>query len=214
MRDVVSDLLRWGYPVQGEWFDPFVEFRFPRYGTINVDDIEMELRFAIEPWHVLGEEVTAQGTARFVDSSVERLQVKVRGMTDMRHVVTCNGRRVPLRCTGERGEFVAGVRYKVWDPPSGLHPTIPVHAPLVFDIVDTWSQRSLGGCTYHVSHPGGRTYETLPVNAYEAESRRLARFWPVGHSTGEVHVPTETPQCEHPYTLDLRFSRPSLGDGR
>ena len=206
MADVVGDLRRWGYAVDGEWFDPFVEFRFPRYGTINVDDIEMELRFAIEPWNVLGEEVTAQGTARFVDSSVERLQVKVRGMTDTRHVVTCNGRRVPLRCTGERGEFVAGVRYKAWNPPSGLHPTIPVHAPLVFDIVDTWSERSLGGCTYHVAHPGGRNYETLPVNAYEAESRRLARFWPVGHSTGPVHVPEEAPQCEHPYTLDLRNS--------
>ncbi|MCB1797885.1 MAG: transglutaminase family protein, partial [Gammaproteobacteria bacterium] len=206
MADVVGDLRRWGYAVDGEWFDPFVEFRFPRYGTINVDDIEMELRFAIEPWNVLGEEVTAQGTARFVDSSVERLQVKVRGMTDTRHVVTCNGRRVPLRCTGERGEFVAGVRYKAWNPPSGLHPTIPVHAPLVLDIVDTWSERSLGGCTYHVAHPGGRNYETLPVNAYEAESRRLARFWPVGHSTGTVRVPEEAPQCEHPYTLDLRNS--------
>jgi len=204
MADVVADLKRWGYPIDGGWFDPFVEFRFPRYGTINVDDIEMELRFAIEPWHVLGEEVTAQGTARFVDSSVERLQVKVRGMIDTRHVVTCNGRRVPLRCTGERGEFVAGVRYKAWNPPSGLHPTIPVHAPLVFDIVDKWSERSLGGCTYHVAHPGGRNYETLPVNAYEAESRRLARFWPVGHSTGTVKVPDEVPPCEHPYTLDLR----------
>jgi len=204
MADVVADLKRWGYPIDGSWFDPFVEFRFPRYGTINVDDIEMELRFAIEPWHVLGEEVTAQGTARFVDSSVERLQVKVRGMTDTRHVVTCNGRRVPLRCTGERGEFVAGVRYKAWNPPSGLHPTIPVHAPLVFDIVDRWSERSLGGCTYHVAHPGGRNYETLPVNAYEAESRRLARFWPVGHSTGKVQVPDEVLPCEHPYTLDLR----------
>jgi uncharacterized protein (DUF2126 family) len=121
---------------QSAWFDPFVEFRFPRYGTINVDDIEMELRFAIEPWHVLGEEVTGQGTARFVDSSVERLQVKVAGMTDSRHVVTCNGRALPLRCTGTRGEFVAGVRYKAWNPPSGLHPSIPVHAPLTFDIVD------------------------------------------------------------------------------
>ena len=206
MADVVGDLQRWGYPIDGSWFDPFVEFRFPRYGTINVDDIEMELRFAIEPWHVLGEEVTAQGTARFVDSSVERLQLKVQGMTDTRHVVTCNGRRVPLRCTGSRGEFVAGVRYKAWNPPSGLHPTIPVHAPLTFDIVDTWSDRSLGGCTYHVSHPGGRNYETLPINAYEAESRRLARFWPVGHTAGVTKVSDEAPSCEHPYTLDLRFN--------
>jgi uncharacterized protein (DUF2126 family) len=206
MADVVADLQRWGYPIEADWFDPFVEFRFPRYGTINVDDIEMELRFAIEPWNVLGEEVTGQGTARFVDSSVERLQVKVRGMTDTRHVVACNGRRVPLRCTGERGEFVAGVRYKAWNPPSGLHPTIPVHAPLTFEILDSWSDRSLGGCTYHVSHPGGRSYDTLPVNAYEAESRRLARFWPLGHSAGEVRVPDEARQCEHPYTLDLRFS--------
>ena len=212
MADVVGDLQRWGYPVDDSWFDPFVEFRFPRYGTINVADIEVELRFAIEPWHVLGEEVTAQGTARFVDSSVERLQVRVRGMTDTRHVVACNGRRVPLRCTGERGEAVAGVRYKAWSPPSGLHPTVPVHAPLVFDVVDTWSDRSLGGCTYHVAHPGGRNYETLPVNAYEAESRRLARFWPVGHSTGAVKVPDEVRQCEHPYTLDLRFSTPTRDD--
>jgi uncharacterized protein (DUF2126 family) len=204
MADVVGDLQRWGYPIEPAWFDPFVEFRFPRYGTINVDDVEMELRFAIEPWHVLGEEVTAQGTARFVDSSVERLQVKVNGMTDARHVVTCNGRRLPLRSTGRRGEFVAGVRYKAWNPPSGLHPTIPVHAPLTFDIVDAWSQRSLGGCTYHVAHPGGRNYETLPVNAYEAESRRLARFWPVGHTAGPVAVPDEVPSCDHPYTLDLR----------
>jgi len=207
MADVVSDLERWGYPIDHSWFDPFVEFRFPRYGTINVDDVEMELRFAIEPWNVLGEEVTAQGTARFVDSSVERLQVKVRGMTDSRHVVTCNGRRVPLRCTGERGEFVAGVRYKAWDPPSGLHPTIPIHAPLVFDIVDQWSERSLGGCTYNVSHPGGRSYDTLPINAYEAESRRLARFSPIGHSIGTMQVPGEDLSCDHPYTLDLRYSR-------
>ena len=212
MADVVADLQRWGYPIENEWFDPFVEFRYPRYGTINVDDIEIELRFAVEPWNVLGEEVTGQGTARFVDSSVERLQVKVRGMTDARHVVACNGRRVPLRCTGERGEFVAGVRYKAWNPPSGLHPTIPVHAPLTFELLDTWSDRSLGGCTYFVSHPGGRSYDALPVNAYEAESRRLARFWPIGHSAGKVQVPDEARQCEHPYTLDLRFSSPSRGD--
>jgi uncharacterized protein (DUF2126 family) len=211
MADVVADLNRWGYPVDGSWFDPFVEFRFPRYGTINVDDVEMELRFAIEPWHVLGEEVTTQGTARFVDSSVERLQVKVSGMTDTRHVVTCNGRRVPLRCTGRRGEFVAGVRYKAWNPPSGLHPNLPIHAPLVFDVVDTWSDRSLGGCVYHVEHPGGRNPDTLPVNAYEAESRRLARFWHIGHTIGDVTVADEPRQCEHPYTLDLRYQDPVTG---
>lgn len=205
MEDVVDDLRRWGYPLDAAWFAPFQEFRFPRHGTIQVDDIELELRFAIEPWHVLGEEVTAQGTARFVDSSVERLQVRVRGLTDSRHVVTCNGRRAPLRCTGVRGEYVAGVRYKAWNPPSGLHPTIPVQAPLVFDIVDTWSNRSLGGCTYHVSHPGGRHDETFPVNAYEAESRRLARFWPIGHTPGPMDAPPEEPHGDHPHTLDLRY---------
>jgi len=207
MQDVVADLQRWGYDFDPAWLDPFMEFRFPRYGTMNLDDIELELRFAIEPWHVLGEEVTGQGTARFVDSSVERLQVRVRGMTDTRHYVACNGRRVPLRCTGERGEFVAGVRYKAWSPPSGLHPTIPIHAPLHFDLVDAWSKRSLGGCTYHVEHPGGRNEEDLPVNAFAAESRRLARFWQHGHTAGEIDPPPAEPSGDYPYTLDLRYDR-------
>ena len=202
--DVGSDLKRWGYAFDKRWFDPFIEFRFPRYGTINIDDIELELRFAIEPWNVLGEEVTAQGTARFVDSSVERLQVKVRGLTDSRHLVTCNGRRLPLRNTGVRGDFVAGVRFKAWQLPSGLHPNITPQAPLVFDIVDTWNGHSLGGCTYHVEHPGGRNPETFPVNAYEAESRRLARFWQHGHTPGPVDPPAEEPNADCPFTLDMR----------
>ena len=205
IADVVADLNRWGFPFRKSWFDPFFEFRFPRYGTINVGDVELELRFAIEPWHVLGEEVTAQGTSRFVDSSVERLQVRARGITEGRHLVTCNARRVPLRRTGTRSELVAGVRYKAWQPPSGLHPTVPRHAPLVFDLVDIWNEHSLGGCTYHVAHPGGRHYETFPVNANEAEARRLARFWPLGHTPGPMSPPPEEPAGDHPYTLDLRF---------
>ena len=203
-HDVLQELQRWGYDFREDWLDPFVEFRFPRYGNMNIEDVEMELRFAIEPWNVLGEEVTGQGTARFVDSSVERLQVRVRGMTDSRHFVSCNGRRVPLRCTGERGEFVGGVRYKAWNPPSGLHPTIGVQAPLQFDLIDAWSKRSLGGCTYHVEHPGGRNTEEIPVNAFAAESRRLARFWQHGHIAGEIDPPPEEPAADHPYTLDLR----------
>ena len=186
MRDVVADLQSAGYDFQLDWLDAFHEFRFPVFGRVECSGIELELRFAIEPWHVLGEEATGSGTARYVDSSVERLQLLVRGMTDSRHVVTCNGRRVPLFPTGVQGQFVAGVRYKAWDPHSALHPTIGVQSPLVFDVVDTWNGRSIGGCVYHVSHPGGLGYETLPVNAYEAEARRVTRYWLHGHTQGTL----------------------------
>jgi uncharacterized protein (DUF2126 family) len=205
-QDVICDLQRAGYPFDMAWFDPFFEFRFPHYGDlVTQNGIDMELRAAIEPWNVLGEEVTAQGTARFVDSSVERMQVKVNGMTDERHVLACNGRRVPLRPTGRTGEFVAGIRFKAWSPPSGLHPTIRSHDPLIFEILDTWNRLSLGGCSYHVSHPGGRSEERFPVNSYEAESRRIARFRNMGHSSGTVDAPPQEPAGDHPYTLDLRY---------
>jgi uncharacterized protein (DUF2126 family) len=203
-REVICEMQEAGYPLQLEWFAPFFEFRFPHYGTRQIGDLRLELRMAVEPWHVLGEEITSGGTARYVDSSVERLQVKVSGVTSSRHVVTCNGRRVPLHPTGTHGELVAGVRYKAWQPPSGLHPNLPPHAPLIFDLVDTWVGRSLGGCTYHVAHPGGRHYETFPVNANEAEARRMARFWPYGHTPGPMQPPVEEPQGEFPYILDLR----------
>lgn len=204
--DVLCDLERAGYPFDPAWFDAFFEFRFPHYGDlITGNGIAMELRAAIEPWHVLGEEVTAVGTARYVDSSVERMQVKVKGMTDARYAVTCNGRRLPLHPTGRKGEYVAGVRFKAWSPPSGLHPTIPSHNPLVFDIVDLWNRASLGGCTYYVAHPGGRSEDSFPVNAYAAETRRIARFRLMGHTPGDLAPPPEEPAGEHPYTLDLRW---------
>jgi len=204
LKQVVGELNDAGFPFQAEWFAPFLEFRFPRYGGIQLGEIELEVRAAIEPWHVLGEEVTGHGTARYVDSSVERVQLKLTGMTDGRYALACNGRRVPLRNTGTHGEYVAGVRYRAWQPPSALHPTIGVHAPLVFDLIDLWNQRAIGGCTYHVMHPGGRNYEHFPVNAYEAEARRHIRFHADGHSIGNVAPPEEEINPEYPCTLDLR----------
>ena len=205
IRDVVEDLQRAGYPFDPAWFEPFVEFRFPRFGTATYAGVTLELRQAIEPWHVLGEEVSLGATARYVDSSVERMQIKAVGMTGGRHSVTCNGRAVPLTPTGIPGEFVAGVRFRAWNPPSALHPTIGVQAPLTFDLIDTWSQRALGGCTYHVVHPGGRNYDTFPVNANEAEARRVARFWAHGHTPGPMKVHPEQPNPSAPATLDLRW---------
>jgi uncharacterized protein (DUF2126 family) len=202
--DVVDDLRRAGYPVQPAWFAPHFEFRFPLYGAVAARGVHVELRQALEPWHVLGEEPAAGGVVRHVDSSVERLQVKVTGLTGSRHAVACNGRRVPLQPTGSAGEFVGGVRYRAWQPPSALHPTIGVHTPLVFDLVDGWNRRAIAGCAYHVAHPGGRNFETFPVNAYEAESRRLARFATGGHTPDSVDVPAEERNPDFPFTLDLR----------
>ncbi|MBU2964762.1 transglutaminase family protein [Amphritea sp. 2_MG-2023] len=228
IREVVKDLQQHGIPFQQEWLAPFEEFRFPHYGSVNIDDVRIELRWAIEPWHVLGEEVGSFGTARFVDSSVERLQVKVEGLTPDRYVLACNGRRLPLRSTGQKGEFVAAVRYKAWAPQSALHPTIGVHSPLIFDLIDTWNGQTIGGCSYHVVHPGGRSYETFPVNAFEAESRRINRFGNTEHTPTldtKLHMPEfnglreffanhtpprpmappqEMPTNEYPHTLDLR----------
>ena len=213
--DVLADLDRDGHGLRPEWFAPHLEFRFPVYGSVTRRGIHIELRQALEPWYVLGEEPGPGGAVRYVDSSVERLQVKVTGMTESRHFLACNGRSVPLHPTGTAGEYVAGVRYRAWQPPSCLHPTIPPHAPLVFDLVDAWNQRSLGGCTYHVAHPGGRSFDTFPVNAYEAEGRRLARFSAIGHTPGSMIVPLEERHLHYPLTLDLRRPPvPSAADGR
>ncbi|CAN5728532.1 transglutaminase family protein [soil metagenome] len=233
IKEIVADLNNAGYPFQLSWFDPFFEFRFPHYGTVKVQGIEMEIRMGIEPWHVLGEEMSSTGTARFVDSSLERVQVKLSEMNGDRYVLLCNGSRVPLRETSVKGEYVCGVRYRAWQPPSALHPTIGVDTPLTFDIVDRWNGRSVGGCTYHVAHPGGRSYDTFPVNSNEAESRRISRFWDNNH-TQDVMVPmpevseishyihettggtiiVDPPSIvvneEYPCTLDLRkFKKPN-----
>lgn len=207
--EVLADLRGAGYPLCDEWFQPHHEFRFPLLGEVAYRGVHLELRQAIEPWHVLGEEATGSGTARYVDSSVERLQVKVSGSTDPRYVVTCNGRSVPLHPTGTPGEAVAGVRYRAWQPPSCLHPTIGVHTPLVFDVVDLWSNRSIGGCTWHVSHPGGRSFDRLPVNAFEAESRRAARFFAMNHRPGPLAPPASELNRDYPLTLDLRRPAPA-----
>jgi uncharacterized protein (DUF2126 family) len=234
LKQVVKDLQRGGFNFSLDWLDPFFEFRFPRYGSVRIDNIDLELRFAIEPWHVLGEEVGSSGTARYVDSSVERVQVKVTGFTEGRYVLSCNGRRLPLRSAGTKGEYYAGIRYRAWQPPSALHPTISPHVPLVIDVIDTWSGHCVGGCTYHVTHPGGRSYDVFPVNSFEAEARRITRFWDYGHTphtsnpvsiaspaainTGSsrftVHggsetfspIPMEEMSEEYPLTLDLRRS--------
>jgi uncharacterized protein (DUF2126 family) len=203
-QDVLGELGRAGFNLRPEWFAPHYEFRFPMIGEITRHDIQLELRQAIEPWYVLGEEPAGGGTVRFVDSSIERLQVKVNGLTDRRHAITCNGRKVPLTGTGIVGQYVAGVRYRAWQPPSCLHPNIPVHTPLVVDILDTWQGRSIGGCTYYVAHPGGRSHDTFPVNAYEAEARRGARFSPMGHTPGPMSPPADEPNPHFPTTLDLR----------
>jgi uncharacterized protein (DUF2126 family) len=188
-----------------EWFAAMLEFRFPRYGSVNCDGVGIELRAALEPWHVLGEEGAVGGTTRFVDSSVERLQVRVTGATGERYVVTCNGYALPLVATGTQDEKVGGVRFRAWWPPSCLHPHIAPHGPLVFDVVDTWNGRSVGGCTYHVSHPGGRNYETQPVNEREADGRRLSRFEAFGHAPGAFTVRQPRRSARHPSTLDLRI---------
>ena len=226
LQEVMNELQEAGYPFQLEWLETFLEFRFPLHGKIKVQNIELELRMGIEPWHVLGEESSSGGTARFVDSSVERIEVKVKNFNHERYMITCHGAPVPLKETSIRGEYVAGVRYRAWSPPSALHPTLGKDVPLVFDIIDTWNSRSIGGCTYHVSHPGGRNYDTFPVNAYEAEGRRISRFWTEGHTQGPVtpspvytsvarylekndvpkkfDVPPLKISPEYPNTLDLR----------
>ncbi len=201
---MIGFLQRSGYAFDRRWFEPHLQFRFPKIGSTSAAGVQLELRQALEPWHVLGEEASGGGTSRSVDSSLERLQVKVSGLTE-RYAVACNGRPVPLHPTGVPGEAVAGVRYRAWQPPSCLHPTIPVHTPLLFDIVDRWNQLSVGGCRYHVLHPKGTVYAARPADAAEAEARRAERFEAGSHTSGLMILPDEDVNPYFPATLDLRW---------
>jgi uncharacterized protein (DUF2126 family) len=203
-KDALEELSSLGYGLDPAWFEPHLAFRFPHIGTVEVKGMALEVRNALEPWHVLGEEQTAQGTARYVDSSIERVQARVSGWVDERYVLACNGSAVPMTRADREGDYVGGVRFKAWNPPSSLHPLIQPQTPLVFDIYDRWNWRSIGGLTYHTVHPGGRNYETFPVNANEAEARRRARFFPFGHASGPMAEPVVERSREHPRTLDLR----------
>ena len=204
LLDAMEELSTHGVRIDPAWFVPHEEFRFPRIGIVDVHGVTVELRHALEPWHALGETAGIGGTVRYVDSSVERLQARVTGWEAERFVLACNGVAVPLSATGTEGEYVAGVRFKAWNPPQSLHPTIAAQTPLVFDVWDSWTGRSLGGMTHHVAHPGGHSYATFPVNGNEAEARRRARFQPMGHTPGPMAAPTGSASAEHPRTLDLR----------
>ncbi|MFC7737036.1 DUF2126 domain-containing protein [Roseomonas sp. GCM10028921] len=203
-HDALEELAVMGCPLEREWFVPHLAFRFPLIGEVSLRGTGIELRHALEPWHVLGEESGRGGTVRYVDSSTERVQARVTGWIEERYLLSCNGRAVPLTPTERQGEYVGGVRFKAWAPPSALHPTVRAQSPLVFDLYDRWTGRSLGGMTHHVSHPGGRNYETLPVNANEAEARRRIRFMPFGHTPGPMAEPPLTILREAPRSLDLR----------
>ncbi len=206
-EDVIDDLRAAGYPIEADWYRPHLEFRFPTMGAVAWRDLRLEIRTALEPWHVMGEEGAIGGTVRYVDSSLERLQAQVTGFDPTRYRITCNGVDLPMTGTGRSGEAVAGVRFRAWAPASALHPTIGVHAPLTFDIVDDWTGRTVGGCVYHVGHPGGRSHETSPINAFEAEGRRLARFETIGHTPGRSAPPRKAvDNPEFPLTLDLRLT--------
>ena len=203
-QDVVRELREAELPFEAELYRPFLDFKCPLAGRHDIENLQIELRTALEPWPVLGEEGAASGTVRYVDSSVERLEVQVFGLVEGRHEVAVNGVRVPLRPTEVAATRVAGVRFRAWQPPHCLQPTIGIHHPLQFDIVDTWARRSLGAIRYHVWHPEGRAYDEPPLTPFEAAARRAQRFTIDGHAPYPANILEPSLGDEQPFTLDLR----------
>jgi uncharacterized protein (DUF2126 family) len=207
--EVLNQLRKSGYDFEEKWFSSHLDFRFPKIGSIAAEGVELELRQALEPWNVLAEETSSGHTGRSVDSSLERMQVKVAGFeTESRYLLTCNGRTVPLHSCGDSGQFVAGIRYRARRLSAALHPTIPVHTPLIFDLIDTWKEQSVGRCTYHAGPPDGSIHRTRPTNATEARNRRLERFQVSAPPIGPIAMPQRENNPIFPMTLDLRWPKP------
>ena len=211
--EVLSELRSNGYAFEDSWFSSQFDFRFPHIGTLAAEGVTLELRQALEPWNVLAEETTSGGTGRSVDSSLERMQVRLTGLSgNSRYVVSCNGRRVPLHPIGEPGESsqsIAGIRYRARRLSAALHPTIPVHTPLTFELIDTWQHRCVGQCVYHAGPPDGTVQATRPANATEARERRLERFQIVEPANVAATVPPPENNRTFPMTLDLRWPAPT-----
>jgi uncharacterized protein (DUF2126 family) len=205
-NEVLDEVRAAGYTLEPKWFRSHFEFRFPKIGSIAANGVEVELRQALEPWNVLAEETNSGRTGRSVDSSLERMQVRVTGLpTDSRYQVVCNGRGVPLVATGKTGEAVAGIRYRARRLYAALHPTIPVHTPLVFDLIDTRKARSIARCTYFAGPPDGTVHTKRPVDATEATARRLQRFVVSPPPDEPIDSPEPETNPVFPMTLDMRW---------
>jgi uncharacterized protein (DUF2126 family) len=203
-EDVLGFLESRGLALPAAAYRPFVELRCPVAGSLQAGDVFLEVRNALEPWPVLGEQMTASGTSRFVDSSVERIEVRVEGLVPERHRILVNGHALPLHPTPTKGEYVAGVRFRAWAPPQSLQAHLGIHHPIHFDVLDTWGKRSLGACAYHVWHPEGRAYDTPPLTRFEATARRAQRFTQAGPLAWPVEAVPAAPHPDTPHTLDLR----------
>ncbi|MGZ3422858.1 MAG: transglutaminase family protein [Polyangiales bacterium] len=185
-------------------YRPFLELRCPVVGTLRAGDVRLEVRNAIEPWNVLGEETTASGTSRYVDSSMERIEVRAEGLVAERHAVLVNGYVMPMRATPRRDEHVGGIRFRAWAPPHALHAHLGIHHPVRLDVVDLWAERSIGACAYHVWHPEGRSYDKGPLTSFEASARRAQRFTIEGPLPSPVRARRLSIHDESPYSIDLR----------